>query len=376
MNDYKNWLHDFKPSIPTAFENALSYYEEMRVLYYKVKQALEYMQSQESQIRVMVTEITTALNQQHELKVKRELRQEFTTADSELEKRLNAKINSLDLKMKTLCENLKLDIGDKLQQLCVRINRNKNAISDLEQELSRFKLSTNERFQLVYDYIRENLLDKVEGWDDKFFNLSNQFSALLISFNQFKEHVLTDVDERIHALSELVEQQIEKMNGDILMVRNPVTGSRTTLRQALQDLYDYRILFPVTADQLDSCKITAEELDSLTITADDFDAKALIYLQPWLNGVNSSEVQKELDQIVDRIDGLEEKVHEKWVSGLTGLWTSPYQCYMEVINFMITHHGNPITVTAFDNLQLTADDFDLKNISAYDLTWNGANVLQ
>lgn len=376
MNDYKNWLHEFKPSIPTAFENAVSYYEEMRVLYYKVKQALEYMQSQESQIRVMVTELTTALNQQHELKVKRELIQEFTTADAELEKRLNTKINSLDLKMKTLCENLKLDIGNKLHQLCVRINRNKNDIAELEQELSRFKLSTNERFQLVYDYIRENLLDKVEGWDDKFFTLSNQFSALLISFNQFKEHVLTDVDERIHALSELVEQQIEKMNGDILMVRNPVTGARSSLRQALQDLYDYKMLFAVTADQFDSCKIPAEELDSLNITADDFDAKALIYLQPWLNGVNSSVVQKELDRIVDRIDSLEEKANEKWVSGLTGLWTSPYQCYMEVIDFMITHHGNPITASEFDALTITADELDAKNITAYKLTWDANNLLQ
>lgn len=372
---YPNWLNDFNPVIPTAFDNALSYHEEMKKLYIRVGEAIQYVMENEARIRSMVEELVELMVTQRDEKLKERLRREWKLDDSKIYGRLDAKILSLKRSIETEIDILKRNICAKFQEVNMDFTRLRGEFNQLTKEVQNFYNNTNQQFVIVKDMFSQ-VNETLTMHTGKLAEIMNQVSQLYISFDDFKLHVTGIIEERFAALSDIIEEQVAKMNGDILIVTNPVTGKRDTLKKVLDDIYGYRTPFPITAKQLDDCHITATELDALHVTAKEFDDKAYLILLPWINGDKSPGYLTGIQELKDRVTVLEEKVSEKWISGFTQKYETPYQCYVEIINFLQAHLARPISAKELDELNLTALELDEKHITAYDLTWNAGSILK
>lgn len=130
-----------------------------------------------------------------------------------------------------------------------------------------------------------------------------------------------------------------------LIVRNPVTGTQTTVQQALDDLYGSFNVFGLTARQFDSLELTAQEFDNYGLTAHEFDSmgyKLLGYPDPTY-------------YMIDPFTGMKALVKDV-VMKLYGL------------------HAGGLTANEFDALELTCEEFDAKETTAFDFDFYGISV--
>lgn len=121
-----------------------------------------------------------------------------------------------------------------------------------------------------------------------------------------------------------------------LIVRNPVTGTQTTVQVALDSLYDMFNIDGISAGEYDALELTAGEFDALEISAGEYDKHAYSILgvpdpRYYMRSPFTGEVVPVKDVVMD----------------LWGL------------------HNQGITAADFDALDMTAGDFDALEEQAY-----------
>lgn len=195
--------------------------------------------------------------------------------------------------------------------------------------------------------IREDMNAKDTELDEKInkvqTNLLNKISALNILIYDLNDETRAHIDTEVKKLYDYINEYIPN-NMEVL---NPVKGYRTSLNQALADMYDNLRYYALTCNEFDSLNLTCAEFDSLLINCSEFD----------LYGAKRFRVDSNL------------YMHDPF--------SGKYVFYQDVIYKLAElHFNNPITASEFDALLLTVTGFEAKALSTYIFDSNAKTALK
>lgn len=177
--------------------------------------------------------------------------------------------------------------------------------------------------------VQTNLLDKISVLNILIYDLNAETRA----------HIDTEVKKLYDYINDYVPNNME--------VLNPVRGYRTSLNQALNDMYDNLRYYALTCNEFDSLNLSCTEFDGLLINCTEFD----------LYGAKRFRVDSNL------------YMHNPF--------TGEYVFYQDVIYKLAElHFNNPITASEFDALLLTVTAFQSKALSAYTFDSNAKTALK
>ena len=317
-----SWLQGFNPNFPSEFQEAMTYWEDLKKCYEKMRECLHYLQSHEKEMEELTKKIAAQMI-------------------SASEARTNKKINTMQ---KELEENINKQIY--LVQ---------SSISNLYQNLNSFKMETNTRF-LQFFAGQEKLTEEINQEIQKIYE-----SAILnleSNFNTFKDHVNGMFESELQKLLQKIDEQIARIQGDRILVTNPITGKKEGLSSVLSDIAQYKNPYPITADQFNLLNITADKFNSRNIKVIDFNNRAgLIFF----NDLYFPPVWAKFDSIETQLQAIQ---NEKWSSVISGDFMKPYAAYKELAEMFIQAFYQPLSANQFNELDLTADEFNSKNAVA------------
>lgn len=204
-----------------------------------------------------------------------------------------------------------------------------NHITEVETNIRHDMDSRDNELDEKINKVQTNLLDKISALNILIYDLNTETRA----------HIDTEVKKLYDYINDYVPNNME--------VLNPVRGYRTSLNQALADMYDNLRYYALTCNEFDSLNLTCTEFDVLSITCTEFD----------LYGAKRFRVDSNL------------YMHDPF--------TGEYVFYQDVIYKLAElHFDNPITASEFDALLLTVTAFQSKALSAYTFDSNAKTALK
>ena len=246
-------------------------------------------------------------------------------------------------------------IGYKVNECIEAINGFTNAYQQYtDEKVAELKAYVDELNTDIYNHITEvnkniredmnakdtELDEKINRVQTKLLDKISTLNILVYDLNaETRAHIDTEVKKLYDYINDYVPNNME--------VLNPVRGYRTSLNQALADMYDNLRYYALTCNEFNSLNLTCTEFDGLSINCTEFD----------LYGAKKFRVDSNL------------YMHSPF--------TGEYVFYQDVINQLAElHFDNPITAREFDALLLTVTDFEVKALSAYTFDSNAKTALK
>ncbi|WP_289198096.1 hypothetical protein [Bacteroides acidifaciens] len=317
--------------IPLAYEDSLSYIEQVYSIIAKVNDLID-------SINNMELDFTT---------ISKEYIDEQVSAVKEWVALTNNQFqNQLTNQVNTDIQNFKDEMDTKFSSLQGNVA---GELYNINQKLDDLLKQTNislEKFNVRIAEIAGNV------------NKNNDF--LLDYFKKVSDE-----------LKQLIEDAMSYKTGNMITVMNPTTNRNSTLNKALADMYEEHLLFGVTAEQYDNMDLTAELYDSLEITASEFDYNGLFYLFDYLYMAGFRNELKEMKEYVDNeIVDLKKEV----ANAIT--MHSPFTGEIDTVQNIITllaqfHMYGSLTAQEYDDKELTAQAYDDLELTAYVFDWQG-----
>lgn len=204
-----------------------------------------------------------------------------------------------------------------------------NHITEVETNIRHDMDTRDNELDEKINKVQTNLLDKISALNILIYDLNAETRA----------HIDTEVKKLYDYINDYVPNNME--------VLNPVRGYRTSLNQALADMYDNLRYYALTCNEFDSLNLSCTEFDELSINCTEFD----------LYGAKRFRVDSNL------------YMHDPF--------TGKYVFYQDVIYKLAElHFDNPITASEFDALLLTVTAFQSKALSAYTFDSNAKTALK
>lgn len=204
-----------------------------------------------------------------------------------------------------------------------------NHITEVEKNIREDMNAKDTELDEKINKVQAQLLDKIDALNILIYDLNDETRA----------HIDTEVKKLYDYIKDYVPNNME--------VLNPVKGYRTSLNQALSDMYDNLRYYALTCNEFDSLNLTCTEFDELLINCTEFD----------LYGAKKFRVDSNL------------YMHDPF--------TGEYVFYQDVIYKLAElHFNNPITASEFDALLLTVTAFQSKALSAYTFDSNAKTALK
>lgn len=306
------------PILPTVFSESLSYLEQL------------------SQFSKKLNELITNFNKfagEYENYVQEQLKPYQSQLDA-LQERLNTVVQEINDNF----DIFKVEINTKVNAQNEAIDKLR---SDTNEKIDNYKSEIFDRLnkteQEIYAHVEAELLRLKT---DITTQVSLQLSFLRRLIDQHDKQVLSIVDAK------LVEF-LGKIPTGTQLVINPTSGTIDTLQQTLYDMYDYYRTEGLTAQEYDEQQLTAESYDSLGLTAYEYDfySKRVIVLD-------------ERFYMFDPFNGT-------------------FKLISSVVNELADLHKGDSAFTAeeYDTLNITAELYDRKELSAYSYDWQGKLLL-
>lgn len=217
------------------------------------------------------------------------------------------------------------------QWACAIMDKIKNLI----QQINSIDTST----YATLDYVDNAIAAAKAGDAEKFAALNAQIGVIISGYIEADKAL----ENRIKLELQYYYQQLLDMPAPT--VQCPVDGRLESMQSALNHMWAYSNPWAWRAEIFDSQQITVNEFDAWHITATEFD------MIGFLRDGN----------IVGRIR-----------SPFTGLYSGMQQ----IVDSLAALHQNYITAQEFDALDISAETFDNKQITAYSFDWAGKEVLQ
>lgn len=172
--------------------------------------------------------------------------------------------------------------------------------------------------------------------------INAQFAELLNELETYKNYQQEYLEARLQQFLDNLPDYTQ------ILVINPVRGYMTTVQQAIDDLYDTAVRYDaLTAQEYDSAGLTAQRYDDMDLTSQEYD----------LYGRNYIAVTDKLTWMYNPFTGVYSPVREV-VKQLAEL-----------------HRTGAITAQAYDLLALSAEEYDDKEITAYNYDFDAVNLL-
>lgn len=207
---------------------------------------------------------------------------------------------------------------------------------ELKDETRQELDETIEEFKVMYEQLRRQI--KIDLANMKY-EINQLALELRLAIASFRDEMIEYVDERFDLFIQTLPDY-EK-----LIVRNPVTGTQTTVQQALDDLYGAFNVFGLTAKQFDSLGLTAQQFDNYGLTAAEFDSmgyKLLGYPDPTYYMIDP--------------------------------FTGEISLVKDVVMRLFGLHAGGLTVDEFEALELTCEEFDVKETTAFNFDFYGISA--
>lgn len=217
--------------------------------------------------------------------------------------------------LKAYIDNLNTDIYKHIAEVEKNIREDMNAKdTELDEKINK---------------VQTQLLNKISDLNILIYDLNAETRA----------HIDTEVKKLYDYINDYVPNNME--------VLNPVKGYRTSLNQALADMYDNLRYYALTCNEFDSLNLSCTDFDNLLLSCTAFD----------LYGAKRFRVDSNL------------YMHDPF--------SGKYVFYQDVIYKLAElHFNNPITVSEFDALLLTVAGFEAKALSAYIFDSNAKTTLK
>lgn len=182
--------------------------------------------------------------------------------------------------------------------------------------------------------------EKINKVQTQLLNKISDLNILIYDLNaETRAHIDTEVKKLYDYINDYVPNNME--------VLNPVKGYRTSLNQALADMYDNLRYYALTCNEFDSLNLSCTEFDNLLLSCTEFD----------LYGAKRFRVDSNL------------YMHDPF--------SGKYVFYQDVIYKLAElHFNNPITAREFDTLLLTVAGFEAKALSTYTFDSNAKTALK
>lgn len=204
-----------------------------------------------------------------------------------------------------------------------------NHITEVETNIRHDMDTKDNELDEKINKVQTNLLDKISALNILIYDLNAETRA----------HIDTEVKKLYDYINDYVPNNME--------VLNPVRGYRTSLNQALADMYDNLRYYALTCNEFDLLNLSCTEFDGLSINCTEFD----------LYGAKRFRIDSNL------------YMHDPF--------TGKYVFYQDVIYKLAElHFDNPITASEFDALLLTVTAFQSKALSAYTFDSNAKTALK
>ena len=226
-------------------------------------------------------------------------------------------------------QTAKLDLAiqqmkDEVNEEIVKLRRDvADAIADFQTQFNQLKASVEAEITQLRILINQEIVRLNETLE-----VNNQY---------IRQYVEDRLDQFINDFPNMI---------NLVPVYNPVRGTMTSLQQAINDLYDVARVYGLTAEQYDSLGLTAQEYDNYELTAMEYDQFGYIKL------------------------GYPD---ENWymISPFTGQYVKVKNVVMDLAHF----HMDGLTAEEYDLLELEAEEYDDKLITAFDYDWFGKDIL-
>ena len=226
-------------------------------------------------------------------------------------------------------QTAKLDLAiqqmkDEVNEEIVKLRRDvADAIADFQAQFNQLKASVEAEITQLRILINQEIVRLNE--------------TLEVNNAYIRQYVEDRIDQFINDFPTMI---------DLVPVYNPVRGTTTSLQQAINDLYDVARVYGLTAEQYASLGLTAEAYDNYELTAMEYDQFGYIKL------------------------GYPD---ENWymISPFTGQYTKVKNVVMDLAHF----HMDGLTAEEYDLLELEAEEYDDKLITAFDYDWFGKDIL-
>lgn len=128
-----------------------------------------------------------------------------------------------------------------------------NHITEVETNIRHDMDTRDNELDEKINKVQTNLLDKISALNILIYDLNAETRA----------HIDTEVKKLYGYINDYVPNNME--------VLNPVRGYRTSLNQALADIYDNLRYYALTCNEFDSLNLTCTEFDGLSINCTEFD---------------------------------------------------------------------------------------------------------
>ena len=253
-------------------------------------------------------------------------------------------IDTFEAQINAQFAQLKADIDADFAQQKAELAQ---ALANTEAEVARqIELLTNE------------VNTAIANFDTRFNELDAYIRSELVSVKLQVNEMLAQLDQRIidnnAFIFDYVENRLDQFIRDFptligIQVYNPIKGRYTSLQIAINDLYDASCVDGIEAIQFDELDMTAQEFDNLDITALEFDQHSYALL-----GYPDPRYY-----MYDPFTG-ELAMVKTVVQKLAALHTDEESVDCET--FDVT-------------LDLTAEEFDATDITAFNFDWYSETIL-
>lgn len=234
----------------------------------------------------------------------------------------------------------------------------------IQKELTELEnyVKTGDFLNPAYQYTDKKITElsndtakKLKALTDTVNNNKAQFDESIIQINASLNNIYSDltrlgteIDTKIESAMKTVLYDVEQLLiGYGIYVISPVSGRKTTVQNALNEIYEATALNALTATEYEQIGITSENYDNRMISANDYDRKSrFVFLK---------------------------ELYFSVISPFTGLKETCRDIVSEIVNYLKTDKA--ITATEYDALSLSVSDYDNKNITAYNYDWNGKQIL-
>lgn len=216
----------------------------------------------------------------------------------------------------------------------------KPAYQYTDKKITELSNDTAEKLKAISDTVNSNK----EQIDESIIQINASLNNIYSDLTKLD----TEIDTKIESAMQKILYDVEQLLiGYSIYVISPVSGKKTTIQNALNDIYEATALNALTALEYEQLGITASEYDNHMIIADDYDRKSrFIFLK---------------------------ELYFSALSPFTGLKETCCDIVNEIVNYLKIDKA--ITATEYDALSLSASDYDNKNITAYSYDWNGKQIL-
>lgn len=309
--------------IPAVYEDAMSYYEQLRILNDKLNeviavfnsygddlltQSMQYTDEQVSELRADVTSQLDA--------IQTSLQTQFVQLEAQIRADLEAQIE----KFNEIANQVLADFQEKANQL--------------NDEINQLRISVNVLFE-------------IQG--------------------RTKLEMRQEMRREIDKLKNYVDQLMAAKLGEQIIVWNPYRKGITNLNQALSDLFQITYsMFSLTADEYRSLEITADEYKTFQLSANDYLYKARWFFLKRLYFPDIDAKFKDVYGYIDSEVAALDKNHYM-ISPFDGQLTP----IRKIVYQLARLHMHGITTDQYRDALLTADQYKAKNITAHDYAWNG-----